>query len=128
MVNIKREGVLLEATEFEFENEAVLNPTVFQDGEDVHLFYRAVREGNYSSIGYCRLNGPMDIRERSNKPILYPEFDFEIHGVEDPRIISLEGRFYLFYTGYDGKNARLAYAVSEDLKKWEKKGLITHYI
>ena len=125
MVKIKREGVLLEATDLEFENQAVLNPTVFQEGETVHLFYRAVKEGNYSSIGYCKLNGPLEIVERSNKPILYPELDFEIHGVEDPRIVSLDGKYYLFYTGYDGKNARLAYAISDDLKNWEKKGLIT---
>ena len=82
MVKIKREGVLLEATDLEFENQAVLNPTVFQEGETVHLFYRAVKEGNYSSIGYCKLNGPLEIVERSNKPILYPELDFEIHGVK----------------------------------------------
>ncbi|GAG87897.1 unnamed protein product, partial [marine sediment metagenome] len=31
MVVIKREGVLLEATDLEFENQAVLNPTIYQE-------------------------------------------------------------------------------------------------
>ncbi len=125
MVNIRREGVLLETTENEFENQAVLNPTVVQQGDTLHLFYRAVKEGNYSSIGYCKLEGPLNIVERKNSPILFPEYDYEIHGTEDPRIILLDGTYFMFYTAYDGKNALIAYATSKDLKTWEKHGIIS---
>ena len=125
MIEIRREGILLEATELEFENQAVLNPTIYQEGNSLHLFYRAVREGNYSSIGYCKLDGPLNIIERKKEPLIYSEFDYETHGVEDPRIVFLEGIYYLFYTAYDGKNARVAYATSVDLKDWTKHGLIT---
>ncbi len=125
MIKIKREGILLEATELEFENQAVLNPTIYQEGNNLHFFYRAVRQGNYSSIGYCKLDGPMNIIERKKEPILYPEYNYEIHGVEDPRIVFLDGIYYLFYTAYDGKDARVAYATSVDLINWTKHGLIT---
>lgn len=125
MVIVKREGVILEATENEFENQAVLNPTVVQQGDTLHLFYRAVKEGNYSSIGYCRLEGPLNIVERKKSPILFPEYDYEKHGTEDPRVVFLDGIYYLFYTAYDGKNALVAYATSKDLKIWEKHGLIS---
>ena len=125
MVIVKREGVILEATENEFENQAVLNPTVVQQGETLHLFYRAVREGNYSSIGYCRLEGPLNIVDRKKSPVLFPEYDYEKHGTEDPRIVFLDGTYYLFYTAYDGKNALAAYATSKDLKIWEKHGVIS---
>ncbi|TFF98275.1 MAG: pesticidal protein Cry7Aa [Promethearchaeota archaeon] len=125
MIDIRREGVLLEATDLEFENQAVLNPTIYQEGRTLHMFYRAVRQGNYSSIGYIKLNGPLDIIERKEEPIIFPEYDYEIHGVEDPRIVFLDGIFYLFYTAYDGKNARVAFATSKDLVNWEKHGLIT---
>lgn len=125
MIDIRREGILLEATDLEFENQAVLNPTIYQEGRTLHMFYRAVRQGNYSSIGYIKLNGPLDIIERKEEPIIFPEYDYEIHGVEDPRIVSLDGIFYLFYTAYDGKNARVAFATSKDLINWEKHGLIT---
>ncbi len=125
MVVIKREGVILESTEKEFENQATLNPAIVQQGNILHLFYRAVKEGNYSSIGYCRLEGPLNVVERAKNPVLYPEFDYEKHGVEDPRIVLLDGTYYLFYTAYDGKNALVAYATSKDLKKWEKHGIIS---
>ncbi len=125
MVEVKREGILLEATELEFENQAVLNPSIVQEGEILHMFYRAVREGNYSTLGYCKLKGPMNVVERREEPVLYPEYEYEKHGVEDPRIVFLDGLYYLIYTAYDGKNARVAYASSKDLKKWDKHGLIT---
>ncbi|MBA7538111.1 hypothetical protein ES705_30385 [subsurface metagenome] len=105
MVIVRRERVLLEATENEFENQAVLNPTVVQQGDTLHMFYRAVKEGNYSSIGYCKLEGPLNIVERRNSPILFPEHDYEIHGTEDPRIVFLDDTYYMFYTAYDGRNA-----------------------
>ena len=125
MVIIRRENVLLETTENEFENQAVLNPTVVQQGNTLHMFYRAVKEGNYSSIGYCKLEGPLNVVERRDSPILFPEHDYEIHGTEDPRVILLDGIYYMFYTAYDGKNALVAYATSKDLKMWEKHGIIS---
>ena len=128
MVKIRRECVLLEPSENEFENQAVLNPTVVQQGDTLHMFYRAVKEGNYSSVGYCKLEGPLNIVERRNSPILYPEHDYEIHGCEDPRVVELNGTYYMFYTAYDGKNALVAYATSKDLKVWEKHGIISAQI
>ncbi|MFX0070920.1 MAG: winged helix-turn-helix domain-containing protein [Candidatus Hermodarchaeota archaeon] len=125
MVLVRREGVLLEATKNKFENQAVLNPTVVQQENTLHLFYRAVKEGNYSSIGYCKLGGPLKIVERKNRPILFPEYDYEIHGTEDPRVVFLDGTYYMFYTAYDGKNALVAYATSKNLKTWEKHGIIS---
>lgn len=125
MVTVKKLGILLEATSNEFENQAVLNPTCIQVGNTIHLFYRAVKQGNYSSIGYCKLDGPVKVVERSEKPVLYPEFDYEKHGVEDPRITFLDGTYHLFYSAFDGKNALAAHATSKDLKHWEKHGIIT---
>ena len=47
---MKKEGVLLEKTALPFENEGVLNPATIREGNYVHMFYRAVRNGNFSSI------------------------------------------------------------------------------
>lgn len=49
MIEVKKEGVLLKKTKLGFENDGVLNPATIQEGNYVHLFYRAVRTGNYSS-------------------------------------------------------------------------------
>jgi predicted GH43/DUF377 family glycosyl hydrolase len=124
MIEVKKEGILLSKTDLEFENEGVLNPGAIRVGDDVHLFYRAVQEGNHSSIGYCRLNGPLTIAERWNKPILVPEFEYESHGIEDARIVRIDDLYYLTYTAYDGTNALGALATSKDLFHFEKQGII----
>ena len=48
MVEVKKEGIILQTSNLDFENESVLNPAVWQDGDKVHLFYRAVHDNNQS--------------------------------------------------------------------------------
>jgi len=124
MVKVNKLGIVLLKTRLGFENEGVLNPAVIQVGEDIHMFYRAVARGNYSSIGYCRLSDPVTVAERNDTPIFYPQCENEAHGVEDPRIVLLDGIYHMTYTAYDGVNALCALATSTDLKVWERKGII----
>lgn len=128
MIEVKKEGILIEKTTHEFENEGVLNPAVIRGENCIHLFYRAVSQGNYSSIGYCKLKDPLTIEKRSDKPVLFPELDYESHGIEDPRIVKIEDVYYLTYTAYDGVNALGALAISKDLLTWERVGLIVPQI
>ena len=125
MLKVKKEGILLEPTKLSFENKGVLNPTCFQQGEYVHMFYRAIRKNNVSCIGYCKLEGPLKVVERAKKPVLCPEFNYDRKGLEDPRITFINNKYYMFYTAYDGYNARVAYAISKDLKNFKKQGVIT---
>jgi len=124
MIEVNKQGILLSKTNLEFENTGVFNPAVYQEGEFVHIFYRAVRNGNRSTIGYCKLNGPLTVVERWDKPIIVPELEFENQGVEDARIVKIDDLFYLSYTGYDSLNARGALATSKDLKNFKKLGII----
>jgi len=111
-------------TTLDFENEGVLNPAVIRQGDNVHLFYRAVSKGNHSTLGYCKLDGPLNIAERWDKPFMVPEYDYESQGVEDARVVKIDDTFYLTYTGYDGTNARGALATSSDLVTFKKHGVI----
>ncbi|WP_026993828.1 glycoside hydrolase family 130 protein [Flectobacillus major] len=124
MIEVKKEGILLEKTAFGFESDGVLNPAVIMDKGIIHLFYRAVSKGNYSTIGYCRLSGPMTVEERLENPLLFPQAPFESHGVEDPRIVKIDQLFYLTYTAYDGINSLGALATSLDLEQFDKKGIL----
>lgn len=124
MIEVNKHGVILQKTMLGFENEGVLNPAVMQEGDDVHLFYRAVSKGNYSSIGYCRLDGPLTVVERSEVPVLFPQFDYESQGMEDPRITKIDDLYNLTYTAYDGLNALGALATSTDLRHFNKQGII----
>lgn len=124
MITVKNEGIILEKTNLEFENKAVLNPACIQTNDIIHMFYRAVNHNDISSIGYCQLKNNKVVK-RLKEPVLFPEYDYEKKGVEDPRITLLEGIYYLFYTAYDGKNALIAYATSKDLVHFTKQGLVS---
>ncbi len=61
------------------------------------------------------------------KPILAPSGipgAFDRYGVDNMRICRHNGRFYLFYIGFDGSGYRTALAVSDDLLHWEKKSVV----
>jgi len=122
---ITKLGVILEKTRYAFESKGVLNPAVMQNGNDVHMFYRAFKKGNYSTLGYCRFEGPSRLVHRDTRPIVYPDREEEKHGVEDARITLIEDTYYLTYTAYDGHNALGAVALSADLVKFHKLGVIT---
>ncbi len=124
MISVKKEGVILRRTTLNFEDEGVLNPATIQDGNTIHMFYRAVRKGNHSTVGYCKLEGPTTVVHRSETPILSPQFDYEVHGIEDPRIVKIDDLYYLSFAAYDGMNALGGLATSKDLVNFERKGLI----
>lgn len=128
MINIIKEGILLKKTNHAFENEGVLNPAAIRDGDYVHMLYRAVSKGNHSTVGYCKLKGPLFIEHRNDEPLLSPEFDYECHGIEDPRIVKIEDTYYLTFTAYDGVNALGCLATSKDLVHFKRKGIIVPQI
>jgi len=125
MLTIEKLGIILSPTDREFENNGVLNPGIYQEGNTVHILYRAVQEGNFSTIGYAKTDGPMKIIERKEQPLITREFDYEKQGIEDPRIVKIEEIYYITYTVYDGVNTLGALAISKDLIHFEKKGIIT---
>ena len=62
---------------------------------------------------------------RDAAPVLSPDADYERGGgVEDPRLVQVEGLYYLTYTAYNGKDAQLALATSPHLRRWQRKGVI----
>jgi len=124
MIQVKKEGIVLSNTDLQFENEAVLNPAIYQDGNTVHMLYRAVRKGNYSTIGYCRFEGPLNLVHRNVEPLLVTKYNYEAHGIEDPRLVKIEDVYYLTFTSYDGVNALGSLSTSTDLIHFERHGII----
>ncbi len=103
-------------TDLEFERQAVLNPAVLKQGDEYHFYYRAVAPDMKSTIGYALLRYENDmpvVVRRLNKPLLSPVHEWEMEGIEDPRVIFFEDKFYMFYTAFDGDHAALAYAVGD---------------
>lgn len=128
MININKHGIIISKTELGFENDGVLNPAVIQNKDGIHMFYRAVRKGNFSSIGYCLLDTPLTIKSRSETPAIFSQYDYECKGTEDPRLVKIENLYYLTYTAYNGINALGAMAISEDLENFDKYGIVVPQI
>ncbi len=128
MIEVIKEGIVLQTTTSKFENEGVLNPGVIKLAGVIHLCYRAVGTGNHSTIGYCQFESPLKMSHRHDTPLLSPEFDYESQGLEDPRIVCVEGLYYLTYTAFDGVNALGALATTKDLIHFERHGIIVPQI
>jgi len=59
MIVFKKERILLHKNNLGFDSVVVLNPTIIREGYIIHLLYRAVTNDNFSSIRYCKFNGPL---------------------------------------------------------------------
>ena len=114
--------VFLEPTANKWESGAVFNPTAIEEDGITHLIYRAVRSPNYSSLGHAEIEDGLVCRH--DKPFMAPTEEYEREGVEDPRITKINGTFYLFYTAWDGKSARIAYAAGRSIDNLKKQGII----
>jgi predicted GH43/DUF377 family glycosyl hydrolase len=131
-----------------WEERNVLNPTAVVKDDKVYLMYRAQDLNGTSRIGMAISEDGLHFK-KMEEPILFPDNDdmkvYEwnykkseaeqtnsedcyfcyFDGVEDPRVVqSNTGEYFMTYTAYDGKTARLSLASSKDLKTWTKHGLV----
>jgi predicted GH43/DUF377 family glycosyl hydrolase len=114
-----------------WEEKDVFNPAIVVKDNKVYMLYRAQdkigQPGGTSRIGLAESTDGLHFT-RSPEPVFFPENDaFKQYewqgGCEDPRIVEDEqGTYYMTYTAYDGKLARLLVATSKDLLHWVKKG------
>lgn len=96
------ENPILAPTSRWWESTAVFNPGVVEDASGViHLLYRATGRDGISRFGYARTRDGVTIEERSSEPVFEPNPDDEYDdaGVEDPRIVLLDGTYHVTYTG-----------------------------
>jgi predicted GH43/DUF377 family glycosyl hydrolase len=110
-----------------WEAKNVYNPAVAVENDTLFMLYRAQDSAGCSRIGLAKsTDGIHFIRYAS--PVLYPSNDaykkYEWPGgCEDPRLTQdSSGTYYMTYTAYDGKTARLMIATSKDLYNWTKHG------
>jgi predicted GH43/DUF377 family glycosyl hydrolase len=102
----------------------VFNPAATQLNGKTILLFRAQDDRHTSRIGYAEATDGLHFTVRPD-PVLSPEAEYERNGgVEDPRLLKIDGTYYLTYTGYDEHAAQLCLAISKDLIHWERKGVI----
>ncbi len=106
----KKNPILVPIKENTWEARAVLNPGAIYEDNKVHLLYRAESFNNISVLGYASLSDGFNVNERLNKPVYIPRKKFELnnkgkfYGCEDPRLVRIEDKIYMFYTAFNGIN------------------------
>ena len=107
-----------------FESAGVFNPAVVKDGGRFVMLYRAQDNNGTSRLGYATSRDGVHFTRRA-QPVLVPQTDYEKGGgVEDPRLVKIEGTWYLTYTGYNKRDAQLCLATSRDLIHWQRRGIL----
>ena len=114
-----------------WEEKDVFNPAIVVKGNKIFMLYRAQDKiglpGGTSRIGLAESTDGFHFT-RMAAPVFYPDNDayqkYEWQGgCEDPRIVEdSAGVYYMTYTAFDGKVARLLIATSNDLTHWKKFG------
>jgi len=122
----KFKNPIMEPSEEGFDSRNIYNMATIKEGDTFYMIYRGEAKGETAKDCTGRLglaishDGKNFIRYP--KPILVPDKPYEKQGIEDPRLIKVEDKYYLSYTAYDGDTAKLCLATSKDLVNWEKKG------
>jgi len=116
-----------------WEEKDVFNPAVAVRNDSLFLLYRAQdkvgKPAGTSRIGLAVSTDGTHFT-RMPAPVLYPDNDaykaYEWEGgCEDPRLVQdSAGTYYMTYTAFDGKQARLFIATSTDLVHWKKYGCV----
>ena len=106
-----------------WESLNVFNAGVIHHNGLFHMLYRSQGVDYVSHIGYAVSEDGFHW-SRLDKPVLSPATEFEVRGVEDPRLTRLGGTFYMVYTGYSEYGMRVSLAASRNLVTWERRGVI----
>ena len=114
-----------------WEEKDVFNPAIVVRRGQLYLLYRAQdkigQPAGTSRIGLAVSDDGYHFTRRP-VPVLYPAADAQKTlewegGCEDPRVVQDErGIYYMTYTAFDGRTARLLVATSADLVHWTKEG------
>ncbi|MCS7039880.1 MAG: glycosidase, partial [Caldilineales bacterium] len=91
--------VLLPDPTSDWECYNVFNPAVVYHNGLWHMWYRAQGLDWVSRIGYAVSADGLHWN-RLRRPVLEPHDGTDSRGVEDPRVVVMDGVFYMTYTAY----------------------------
>lgn len=130
--------ILIPVRENSWEAFAVFNPSVVKKDGKYYMLYRAMSSSDflrrqyssYSCIGIAESKDGIHFLER--RRFIYPERDWERFGCEDPRVVYLDGKYYIFYTAISAlpptaASIKVGVAISRDLKTLDGKYLVTPF-
>jgi predicted GH43/DUF377 family glycosyl hydrolase len=127
--------VLLPDPQSDWECYNVFNPAVIHHSGLFHMLYRAQGLDWISRLGYAVSRDGSEWN-RMRRPVLEPHDASDSRGIEDPRVVEMDGVFYMTYTAYgsefrgEGEPTHLGGGIlpmiarSHNLITWERMGPI----
>ena len=141
MVTTKRSHhnpILLPNRDHNWEAEAAFNGSILKEESAYSMVYRAVGLSqlyrgirmSQSTIGLAQSGDGIHFKRRQQ--LITPEKEWEVFGVEDPRLTKLDDTYYIFYTAISNwppskEGIKIAVAVTKDLNKIEEKHPVTFF-
>jgi predicted GH43/DUF377 family glycosyl hydrolase len=123
--------ILVPNQDHEWEHDGAFNGCVAYHDGIYHMVYRALSSEKrqnginlrVSTVGYAESRD--GIHFEGQRQLFGPTEDWEIYGVEDPRITYFNGKFYIFYTAlstypFSAFGIKTAVAITEDFKTFHK--------
>ncbi|HEY3739441.1 MAG TPA: glycoside hydrolase family 130 protein [Bryobacteraceae bacterium] len=118
------DGPVLAGGPASWSSTGLFNPAAIEYQGKTVLLFRATDAKMISRVGYASSTDGLHFTVRP-EPVLSATTPYELGGgVEDPRLVHINGTYYLTYTGYNGKDAQLCLATSTDLIHWKRVGVI----
>ncbi|MGB9609164.1 MAG: hypothetical protein ACPL3E_02190, partial [Minisyncoccia bacterium] len=123
-----------------WEAEAVFNGSPIKHQGKIYLLYRALSLTHYhesikssikiSDIGLAESKDGLHFTNR--KKFIFPEYDWEKFGCEDPRVVKFDNKYFIFYTALSNwppkpSDIKIGVAISEDLKTIKEKHEVTNF-
>ncbi len=141
MINVKRypeNPILFPNNENNWEADSVLNGCVVKEGKLFHMLYRAISSPHdqsgvnmkVSSIGHATSTDGIHFEKREQ--FIKPEFEWEKYGCEDPRVVKLNDKYFIFYTAlstypFTPFGIKVGLAITRDFKKIDEKYPVTNF-
>jgi len=115
--------ILSARTDLRWCSKKVYNCAVYKEGHTYRMLFRAIGDDWISRLGLAESTDGVTFTIISS-PTMSPEQVWETHGCEDPRMVKLNGTYYVAYTAFDGVTARAVLTSSPDLYKWGERRLL----
>jgi predicted GH43/DUF377 family glycosyl hydrolase len=124
-----RSNPILTRDDVPYPVSTVHNAAVVKDGPKYVMVFRSHTHNGRSVLGIAKSDDGYSF-EVHDQPFMTPAREgifgeYEAYGLEDPRIVQVEGEFLITYSAYSRHGVRIGLAKTKDFKSVERVSLIT---
>lgn len=129
LINRYKKNPILTKDDVPYPVATVHNAGVVKFGEKYMMLFRSHQFTGRSVLGLAESDDGFQFKVRK-EPFMIPSKEgvfskYEEYGVEDPRIVMIDGEYLITYSAYSRHGVRIGLAKTEDFEQLERVSLIT---